>query len=139
MSSFIRKLDIYTLSDDSYSTFNKQIDNLETGSSKPRVLMAYYFAFLHLIQEYSTTCFCPIIIDSPNQQDQDEFHLDKIYSFINANQPANSQMIIGAAEVFENELEGHKIILTEKFALLNEQEYPAAIAEVSNKLFLLYD
>lgn len=139
MSSFIRKLEIYTLSDTSYSTFNKQIDNLETGSSKPRVLMAYYFAFLHLIQQYSTSYFCPIIIDSPNQQDQDEFHIEKIYSFINTNQPKNSQMIIGAAEVFQNELEGHKIILTEKYALLNEEEYPAAISEVESKLFLLYE
>ena len=135
MSSFLRKLEIYTLSDNSYSTFNKQVDNLETGSSKPRVFIAYYFAFLHLIQQYSTTCFCPIIIDSPNQQDQDEYHLDKIYSFINTNQPANSQMIVGAAEVLENELEGYKIILTEKYSLLNEEEYPSAITEIRDKLF----
>ena len=44
----------------------------ETGSALPRALLAYYFTFLKIMNIYSTSTFCPIIIDSPNQQEQDK-------------------------------------------------------------------
>lgn len=44
----------------------------ETGSYGPRAILAYHFALLHTIREFTTSCLCPIILDTPLQQDQDE-------------------------------------------------------------------
>lgn len=30
--------------------------------------MAYYYAILHLMREYASSTYFPIVIDSPNQQ-----------------------------------------------------------------------
>lgn len=41
----------------------------ETGSYGPRAILAYHFALLHTIREFTTSCLCPIILDTPLQQD----------------------------------------------------------------------
>ena len=60
-------------------------------SQKPgaicRGLLAYYYSILHLMKEHSTAAFCPIIIDSPNQQDQDFVNLKKMLGFIRDKRP----------------------------------------------------
>jgi uncharacterized Zn finger protein (UPF0148 family) len=70
--------------------------NIGRGSEGPRALAAYYYAFLHTASKYGTSTFCPIVIDSPNQQGQDPAHLQAIMSFLLAEAPVNSQVIIGA-------------------------------------------
>ena len=35
------------------------------GSEGPRGLIAYYYAFLHTARRYSSSSFCPIVIDRP--------------------------------------------------------------------------
>ena len=62
----------------------------EQGSNLPRALLAYYFSFLNVMDKYSTSTFCPIVIDSPNQQEQDGENRKAIMSFITKNQPVNS-------------------------------------------------
>jgi hypothetical protein len=75
------------------------------------------------MQKYSSSCYCPLIIDSPNQQDQDIEHVDKIMEFINENQPENSQMILGLAETYGVNFNCKTIELTEKYNLLQKSEY----------------
>lgn len=67
----------------------------EVGSTLPRTILAYFFTILRLINNYGTSTFFPIIIDSPNQQAQDKDNLTKIYNFTKTYQPENSQLIIG--------------------------------------------
>ena len=123
MSSFLRKLDVHSLNEDDYKGINTIIENKETGSSRPRALIAYYFTFFHLMQKYSSSVYCPLIIDSPNQQDQDIEHIDKIMSFINHNQPKESQMILGLAETYGEDFECKVIELEEKYSLLQANDY----------------
>jgi hypothetical protein len=51
---------------------NVQGLNIGRGSEGPRARSAYYFAFLHTAAKYGTSTFCPIVVDAPNQQGQDQ-------------------------------------------------------------------
>jgi Chromosome segregation ATPases len=103
----------------------------EQGSNLPRALLAYYFSFLHVMNEYSTSTFCPIVIDSPNQQEQDNENLKAIMNFIDKNQPKDSQLILSLVEDIETTFEEDTIYLeNEKYSLLKSSFYD----EVNNEL-----
>lgn len=132
MGSFLKKLDIHSLNFEDYKAITTTIESKETGSSRPRALIAYYFTFFHLMKKFTSSTYCPIIIDSPNQQDQDIEHIDKIMGFINHNQPDNSQMILGLAETYGENFNCKIIELKEKYSLLQKSEYE----EVADEMFL---
>ena len=134
----LKKLDVQTLSRDNYKSLVTKIENLETGSALPRALIAYYYAFFNLMKDYSTTIFCPLIIDAPNQGDQDIEHIDDIMRFINDNQPAGSQMILGISEDFGVDFRCKTELLTEKFSLLNAGQYEDVMAEMFPKMQRLW-
>ncbi len=138
MTSFLKQLDVHSLNQDDYKSISTPIENLETGSSRPRALIAYYFTFFHLIQKYSTSTYFPLIIDSPNQQDQDIEHIDKIMQFIKDNQPEDSQMILGVAETYGVDFECPVISLNEKYSLLQASEYESVHNELDDKLMRLW-
>ncbi|RRB06302.1 AAA family ATPase [Larkinella rosea] len=131
LSKFLRQLDVHSIGEESYKTLNNVIENAETGSSRPRALIAYYFTFFYVMAKYSTSTFCPIIIDSPNQQDQDVEHIDEILKFISKMQPDNSQMILGVAELYDMDFNGKIIELKEKYSLLQKDEYEDINKEMS--------
>jgi hypothetical protein len=131
LTSFLRKLDVHSLTEEDYKSITTKIENKETGSSRPRALIAYYFTFFHLMNRYSSSAYCPLIIDSPNQQDQDIEHVDKIMEFINYNQPEDSQMILGLAETFDQDFNCKVVELKEKYSLLQESEFQ----EVHDEMF----
>lgn len=130
MSSFLKKLDIHSLTTDDYKAITTKIESKETGSSRPRALIAYYFTFFHLMKKYSSSTYCPLIIDSPNQQDQDVEHIDKIMGFINNNQPDGSQMILGLAETYGEDFDCEVIELKEKYSLLQRSEFDEVADEL---------
>lgn len=130
MSSFLKKLDIHSLTTDDYKGITTKIESKETGSSRPRALIAYYFTFFHLMKKYSSSTYCPLIIDSPNQQDQDVEHIDKIMEFINNNQPDGSQMILGLAETYGEDFDCKVIELKEKYSLLQKSEFEEVADEM---------
>jgi len=130
MTSFLKKLDIHSLLEDDYNVITTRVESKETGSSRPRALIAYYFTFFHLMKKFSSSTYCPLIIDSPNQQDQDIEHIDKIMKFINNNQPENSQMILGLAETYGEDFNCKVIELTEKYSLLQRSEYEEVADEM---------
>ena len=53
-----------------------------SGSELPRALLAYYLAVLHTAKSYSSAAFCPIVIDSPRQQDQDAKNWRRILALV---------------------------------------------------------
>jgi len=74
--------------------------NIGRGSEGPRALLAYYFAFLRIAQLYSSSVFCPIVIDAPNQQGQDQTHMPAMMRLMIDEAPKNSQLIIAAEDKF---------------------------------------
>lgn len=128
MLSFLKKLNVYSLSESSYKSIDSSIK--ESGSAMPRALMAYYYSILYVIKNYGTSAFCPIIIDSPNQQGQDSENLPRLINFILEKQPEDSQLILGLEELPENDLDLDIVELTEKRSLLQADEYDEVFAEI---------
>lgn len=138
LTLYLKKLDVQTLSRDDYKTLQTKIEERETGSALPRALIAYYYSFFNLMRDFSTTTFCPLLIDAPNQGDQDIKHIDDIMKFINENQPKDTQMILGISEDFGVNFNCKVELLTEPYSLLNEQQYDAVLSEMQPKLEKLW-
>lgn len=128
MRSFLHKLDVEKLNEKSYPKMWSRIT--ETGSSLPRALICYYFTFINLMSKYSSSVFCPIIIDAPNQQGQDLVNLRKILDFINNNQPENSQMILALENKLDVDFKAKEIILDDKYSLLQKDDYDDLYQEI---------
>lgn len=121
METNLSSLEVSSLKTSAYKGVVSKVN--DTGSSLPRALIAYYFALFETIQKYSTSVFCPLVIDSPNQQAQDIEHIDLIYEFIKGNQPENTQMIIGLEDLYGIEFDCPIIEVKDKLSLLNKDDY----------------
>ncbi|ACU60973.1 AAA family ATPase [Chitinophaga pinensis] len=121
MRKNLQELDVSTLKPDDYKRIDAAIP--ETGSALPRALTAYYFSIFEVIRKYSTSTFCPIVIDSPNQQAQDTGHIDKVLNFINRNQPEDSQLILGMEELYGVDFDCKIVELRDKGSLLQKDEF----------------
>jgi hypothetical protein len=93
--------------------------------------LAYYFAILHVMTKHSTSTFCPMVIDSPNQQDQDRTNMVRMLNFIRDNRPADSQLILGLVDQFGVEFGGDVIELKNKHQLLSDDDYEELSSELS--------
>lgn len=74
--------------------------NIGRGSEGPRALLAYYFAFLRISASYSSSVFCPIVVDAPNQQGQDKTHMPIMIKLMIEEAPKDSQLIIAAEDQY---------------------------------------
>ena len=93
MKSFVHQLQVPNLTEKNYKAIDSNIR--ETGSDLPRALLAYYYAFTHTMKRYSTSAFCPIVIDTPVQQDQDRKNAARMIGFCLTEAPIDSQLILG--------------------------------------------
>lgn len=94
-----------------------------TGSELPRALLAYQIAFLTVMRKYSTAAFAPIVIDSPNQQDQDPVHHRSILKFIRDHRPQGAQLVLGVVNTADVSFTGKQINLTVKNRLLSGDQF----------------
>lgn len=99
--------------------------NVARGSEGPRALLAYYYAFLHTKVEFTTSVRFPIVIDSPNQQGQDNVHLPQMLNFIFDKTPDSVQTIVATEDATILELEGVTIATygEEKRQVLRQKEF----------------
>jgi len=95
----------------------------ETGSYGPRAVLAYHFALLHTIREFTTSSLCPIILDTPLQQDQDEKNAAAIIAFALKNRPRDMQLVLGTVSMHGAKYDGHSINPKVKESLLREEEF----------------
>jgi hypothetical protein len=121
MRSYLNELKVFTLPESLYRQISCNIS--ETGSDLPRALLAYYFSILTVMEEYSTSTFCPIIVDSPNQQGQDAASIRIVLQFIRDHQPQAAQMILAIEEPLGVEFGGSGIELNDKYRLLRGDQY----------------
>jgi len=121
MSKFLHDLDVHTLREKDYKDIKGNIKT--TGSELPRALLAYRFAFFHTMLKHSTSPLCPLVIDSPLQQDQDDENIPRILNFIISNTPDDCQLVLGCVKLHEVNFEGHVIEATVKHQLLQEEAF----------------
>lgn len=137
MKQYLFALDVTSLPESGYKKIDSNIP--ETGSALPRALTAYYFSIFQVMKKYTSSAFCPIIIDSPNQQAQDIKHVDKILKFINENQPEDSQLILGLEELYDVNFECDIIKLEDKNSLLQRDEYESVNDELDMYLTQMWN
>ena len=88
-----------------------------------KVKSRLYFSIFQVMKKYTSSAYCPIVIDSPNQQAQDLKHVDKILKFINENQPDESQLILGIEELYNVDFKCDIVELKDEKSLLQKDEY----------------
>jgi hypothetical protein len=135
IDTFFIKLNVQTLSSSSFNDIPTSVKS--QGSDTPRALLAYYYAILFTSQEFTNLPLFPLVIDSPNQQDQDEINIKKIIKFIFENTPQDFQLILGTVSLHGVEYEGHTISPISKLSLLSSDEYEESyriIAPLLDKL-----
>lgn len=129
MAEFIAELRVPGLPESSYKRIDCSIS--ETGSDLPRALLAYYYAILHTMSEFSRKTAAPIIIDSPVQQDQDADNAARIIDFTLRRRLPDAQLILGTVSLHGVKYDGHVIETPSAYSLLNSAEYESVNAEFS--------
>lgn len=80
-----------------------------SGSGGPRSILAYYGALWQTCLGKHASFSVPLVIDSPNQQGQDDINLPRVLKFIANNLPATAQIIVGTEMetdlIFDNKIE----------------------------------
>ncbi|MBD3642465.1 MAG: hypothetical protein HUJ18_15830 [Marinobacter sp.] len=118
---FLIRLNVHTLNSDGFSDIPLSVKS--QGSDTPRALLAYYYAILFTSKEFTSLPFFPLVIDSPNQQDQDAINRNKIIKFIFDHTPDDYQLILGTVDLHGVEYDGHIISPSTKLKLLDNEEF----------------
>jgi hypothetical protein len=111
----------------------------ETGSDLPRLVLAYDYAILNMIWRNSRAARVPIVLDSPNQQDQDPDNLKKMLEFIREQTPDEEQLILGLVDPQGVEFGGIEHEFNRKLAVLSSEEYPTVGVDVLRLVSAMYE
>lgn len=128
MRVFLNSLDVHSVPSKSAATVTSTIH--ETGSELPRALLAFRMAFLYVMVKFGTAVIAPLVIDSPNQQDQDPAHLVRVLRFIREHHPPGTQLVLGLVDTAQVDFPGSEIVLDSRYSLLRESEFPEVGHEV---------
>lgn len=120
MDEYLYQLSVLNISEKAYRRIDCEVQ--ETGSNLPRASLAYYFAVVSTIKKYGSSVICPMVIDTPKQQDPDATNYQRILRFIRDNNHSN-QTIIALVDDFGIDFGGKVINMTEKYRALAEEEY----------------
>lgn len=130
VATFLRELDVLNYDAEAMTKINPRI--VETGSDLPRAVLAYDLALLHTIHRYGNSFTAPMVIDSPNQQDQDKINVAAMIKLIVDNIPDGGQMILGSVEMHGIDPEDASVIeFTEKLSVLRASEFEAVNASMT--------
>lgn len=135
MKEFLTALNVHVLELSDYKTYEKQIKLNALGSDLPRSLLAQAFAYLHTMKKFNTCVTCPLIIDSPLQQEQDKVNAKTIFDFIFKHTLSGQQLIVGTVSlpgVDQAELpaDTKQILLESKYGLLLSDQYEEVFGEL---------
>jgi len=109
-----------------------------SGSGGPRSILAYYAAIWRTVQSKEGTYDVPVVIDSPNQQAQDDFNLPAVLSFIAKDLPAGMQLIVGLETPIDLKFD-LEMTLTERYSMLTEDEWELTDKLMEPLLKKMYD
>lgn len=73
----------------------------------------------------------PIVIDSPNQQDQDDVNHPLMLEFIRDHRPEDSQLILCLVDDCNMKFGGRVLTLEDKDFVLREQDYSECASEIA--------
>lgn len=108
-----------------------------SGSSGPRSILAYYAAIWTVCLGKHGSFAVPLVIDSPNQQGQDDINLPKVLQFLAHDLPAGAQVIVSTEMKTDNKF-AQTIELTDPYRLLREDEFPEVASSIEPMLSAMY-
>lgn len=108
-----------------------------SGSGGPRSILAYYAAIWKTVHGKEGTYDVPVVIDSPNQQAQDDLNLPAVLNFISSDLPAGIQLIVGLETSIYHAFDNH-VMLTEKYNMLTTRDWYATEKIVEPLLKKMY-
>ena len=135
MKEFLSQLSVNVLEVADYVTIDRQIKSNALGSDLPRSLLAQYFAFLHTMAKFNPAVACPLVLNSPLQQEQDTHNIEAIFKFIFSKALPRQQLILGtlttavAPSVLIPE-STQSINLTEELHLLERSRYQEVLDKI---------
>lgn len=137
MKEHLNALNVGVLSEDDYKSLDKQIKNNALGSDLPRSLLAQYFAFLHTMKNFNEFVCCPMLIDSPFQQEQDPTNKTAIFDFILSKRLQDQQMILATISVDEfkdsESLDDVEVLeLENKLSLLRPEQFDGVKQDIED-------
>jgi len=135
MKEYLNSLNVSVLDESDYKTLEKQIKNNALGSDLPRSLLAQYFAFLHTMKKFNSFVSCPMLIDSPFQQEQDETNKGAILNFVLGKRLSDQQMILATVSV--DDIKDNAVLdkvttveLSNKLSLLNKHQFQSVKRDI---------
>jgi chaperonin cofactor prefoldin len=126
---YLKRLDVTNYSADEFTRIPAKIS--ETGSDLPRALLAYFLAILGTIHKHTTSLFAPIVVDSPNQQDQDATNVSAMIDLIISERPDNAQTILGTVSLHGLDIEDGSVVeFSEKLSVLRSAQFSEVSASM---------
>lgn len=108
-----------------------------SGSGGPRSILAYYAALWAACFGDNGSFRIPLVVDSPNQQGQDDINLPKVIRFLSEKLPQHSQLILGSEIDTEHPFD-NKIELYDQYRLLTEASFDEAETLLSPFVAAMY-
>lgn len=102
-----------------------------SGSGGPRLLLAYYAALWKVCHSDQVGLSIPVVIDSPNQQDQDDVNLHVVLAFISQSLPQSMQLIVCVTKD-SNAVLDWRILFDKKYSMLEDDAYDKVEAEIGH-------
>lgn len=128
MKRYCHSLNVQQLNPRVFRTLASDIK--ESGSDLPRTILAYFFSILQTIKVYGNFTAFPIVIDAPNQQEQDAGHIRRMLTVMRDDRPAGSQLTMGLVDDWGIEFDGSVIEMTEENYALRQEDYESLAHEM---------
>ena len=108
-----------------------------SGSGGPRSLLAYYSAIWAASVGTHGFMTMPLVVDSPNQQGQDDFNLPLVLGYLAERLPEECQIIVGT-EMDTDHIFDRTILLDEPYKILKENMFEQVSAELDPLVNMMY-
>lgn len=128
MEQLLEQLEVKNIKSSAYNRMDAQVS--ESGSDLPRAILAYVLALSKTIKEFGNSTFCPLVIDSPRQQDQDVENWRGMLHCIRDQRP-EGQLVLALVDDLDVDFGGDVIELREKQYVLERRAYDRAMDELS--------
>lgn len=128
MHHYCNFLNVRELADNAFTHMDADIK--ESGSDLPRALLAYFLSITGTIKQYGYYSSFPLVIDAPNQQEQDPNNLKRMLHAIRDERPDGTQLIMALVDDLGVDFEGSTIELAETNYSLLLEDYDELAEEV---------
>lgn len=136
MRSTLRKLGLGRNESQRHYTLGGKVKT--TGSNIIKMVIAYTYAYYHVMIKHNCPVFAPIVIDEPKQNGLDDNGFSSIIDFIINNRPEESQLILSLTDSELNLLsqDYNPIMLYSGQDVMNEEEYKSVRDEIEELVYV---